>query len=288
VLADLAAGRLQDVALGDYLKELGSSEYFSNTYLVPLMAAIWSGPDTDTFRFPAATFATFFRNHGMLELSKRPQWQTVVGGSHAYVSAFRKSFRGKLLIGSPVRRVLKSAGGQTVVLEDGRFESFDRVIFATHADETLALIEEPTERERELLGAWRYSKNHTVLHTDTRILPPRRRLWAAWNYGRVGGREKSAPVAITYYMNRLQGLKTRADYFVTLNRTAEIDPARVLYETHYTHPIYTPESVATQSGIQSMNGEMGRYFCGAYLGYGFHEDGVKSALEACRPLGGTL
>jgi predicted NAD/FAD-binding protein len=163
--------------------------------------------------------------------------------------------------------------------------NFDRVIMATHADEALRLLEDPSDQEVQALGTWRYSRNTTVLHTDSRVLGPSRRLWAAWNYRRRTGSTPDSPVAITYYMNKLQRLQSEGDYFVTLNPDGQIDPSRVLYETVYTHPIYTPQSPESQRAITAINGSRGTYFCGAYMRYGFHEDAVVSALNVVADFG---
>jgi predicted NAD/FAD-binding protein len=224
----------------------------------------------------------------MLELSTRPQWQTVVGGSHAYIKAFRGAFKGELRLSSPATKLARDANGVTLMNGDGSKESFDKVVIATHADEALALLADPSEHERQALGSWGYSRNVTVLHTDSSVLAPSRRLWAAWNYRRRKGALSSSPVAITYYMNKLQRLKAARDYFVTLNCDEVINPESVLYQTVYTHPIYTPDSPRSQAMIKSRNGENHTYFCGAYMRHGFHEDAVQSALDVVSLFGLAL
>jgi predicted NAD/FAD-binding protein len=224
----------------------------------------------------------------MLELSTRPQWQTVVGGSHSYIRAFKSVFKGTIKLSTPATRISRTPSGVSLRLGDGSSQEFDKVVLATHADEALALLADPTEHEREALGSWNYSVNRTVLHTDSSVLAPAKRLWAAWNYRRRVGAASDSPVAITYYMNKLQRLKAARDYFVTLNCGELIDPDKILYQTVYTHPIYTPESPRSQALIRARNGENNTYFCGAYMRHGFHEDAVQSALDVVGTFGLSL
>ena len=291
-LSDLDLGVLDQIPLANYLEKLGMSPYFIDNYLLPLGGAIWSSPDHDMLNFPALTLGTFLRHHGMLELSKRPTWQTVVGGSHAYIKAFAKSFKGKIRLNSCINSISRAMRGAesecTVTFEDRTEESFDKVVLSCHADESLALLKDPSDVERDLLGSWKYHRNHAVLHSDVRLVPKNKKLWASWNYFRPEHASSNGPVPITYYMNRLQGLTTKRDYFVTLNRTEEIDPETIWYKTDYTHPAYTPESVASQAKLRDINGQRGTYYCGAYMGYGFHEDGVKSATEVTKHFGVEL
>jgi len=276
---DLRAGILGEMPLGEYLRRLGTGQYFLDNYLAPLIGSIWSAPDSNALEFPALSFLTFFNNHGMLELRTRPQWQTVVGGSHSYIRAFRSRFRGTLRLEQAAVRLRRSNSGVELCCAGA---------VATHADEALALLQDPSDDETAGLGTWRYSTNKTVLHTDTSVLGPAKRLWAAWNYRRRMAATSDSPVAITYYMNKLQRLQAEKDYFVTLNAGQEIDQSQVLYETVYTHPIYTPQSPQSQSLIRRMNGARNTFFCGAYMRYGFHEDAVQSALEVTTSLGMSL
>ena len=299
-LADLSNGTLGEQTLGDYVNSLGLSHFFVTHYLVPLAASIWSSPDANILAFPAITFLTFFRNHGMLELHKRPQWQTVIGGSHAYLRAFERSFRGTIRTDAAIERIERKDAADSVQRTDGavtlfisgKAQVFDSVILACHADEALKLLAKPSPVEQEALGSWRYHRNRTILHTDTSVMPPRRHLWASWNYILRDRSSQSlrediphAPVSITYSMNKLQGLRTREEYLVTLNPSQEPRPETVVYETLYTHPEYTSQSVASQNTIQSIQGQQNTYFCGAHLGYGFHEDGVVSALNVAKHWG---
>lgn len=287
-LRDLRDGTLGEVPLGEYLKKLGTSEFFFDHYLAPLIGSIWSAPDSNALEFPALSFLTFFNNHGMLELRTRPQWQTVVGGSHAYIQAFRRSFHGEMRLQASGYSISRSEQGVALHHQSGSVEEFDKVVIATHADEALALLRDPSEAERSALGSWCYSRNRTVLHTDPSVLAPNKRLWAAWNYRRRIGAHADSPVAITYYMNTLQRLHARRNYFVTLNCSDQIDPSKILYEVEYTHPIYTPASPRSQAAIRALNGDRHTYFCGAYMRYGFHEDAVQSALDVTHAFGLSL
>ena len=287
-LRDLRAGTLGEQPLGEYLKRLGTSEYFFDHYLAPLIGSIWSAPDSNALEFPALSFISFFNNHGMLELSKRPQWQTVVGGSHAYVKAFRNAFPGEVRLAAPARSLTRDGSGVTLALDGAAPERYDAVVIATHADEALKLLADPSEQEQAALGSWGYSTNRTVLHTDASVLGPKKRLWAAWNYRRRVSSSRTSPVAITYYMNKLQRLDAERDYFVTLNCGDQIDPKHVLYQVDYTHPIYTPASPVSQAQVRALNGTRNTYFCGAYMYHGFHEDAVRSALDVTAAMGLSL
>jgi uncharacterized protein len=287
-LSDLAGGRVDGVTLGAYLDRVGASRYFKDNYLLPLAAAVWSSPDVGMLEFPARTFLRFIKNHGMLDLHERPTWQTVVGGSHAYVRAFRAGFKGRVLVNAPVRSVQRAADHIIVQCDGQAAMKFDRVVMAAHADESLAMLESPSDIERSLLSAWKYHRNRTVLHTDATVMPANRRLWASWNYLRRSAAAADVPVPITYYMNRLQGLRSKRDYLVTLNADDAIDPALVIYAADYTHPAYTSRSIEAQRELRALNGMQGTYFCGSYLGHGFHEDAVKSAVEVAGQMGVTL
>jgi predicted NAD/FAD-binding protein len=285
--ADLKRGTLDDTPLRDYLQQLNASPYFLNNYLLPIAAAVWSSPDEGMLQFPASTFIRFFENHGLLDPGHAPTWQTVVGGSQAYVRAFRARYRGGIICNAPVHAVQRSADGVTVHPGSGAAMSFDHVVLATHADEALALLEDASETEKHLLSAWTYHRNPTQLHTDARLMPPNRRLWASWNYYRRASQSPTDPVPITYYMNRLQGLQGQ-DYFVSLNAGDSVDPAKVIYSANYTHPAYSPRSIAAQRALKALNGANRTSFCGSYMGYGFHEDAVASAAAIAERWGVTL
>jgi len=280
----LEQGLLKGLTLGEFLAAHRFNLHFVERYLIPICASVWSAPDIRMMEFPMETFARFFLNHGLLSIVNQPRWYTVQGGSHTYVKAFLKTFRGSVYPGAPVRAVRRSGGKVTIHTERDSKE-YDAVVLACHADEALRVLEDPSGEEKRLLSAWEYSRNRTILHTDTSFLPPLPKVWASWNYQRTEGLQAGSPVMLTYYMNRLQGLNSGRQYCVTLNPKREVVPGALIREMLYTHPVYTPESLATQALIAGMNGERSTYFCGSYLGYGFHEDAVRSATALGRLFG---
>jgi len=287
-LADLDGDRLDGLTLGQYLDRIDATDAFVTHYLVPLSASVWSSPDTDMLAFPARTFIRFFSNHCLLQLSRFPRWQTVVGGSHAYIKRFRERFAGTIHTHAPIDAVTRDAHGVTVRPRGGQPQRFDRVVLAAHADQSLAMLDDASDAERALLGAWRYRRNTATLHTDTSVLPPDRRVWASWNYFRRADAPPDRPVPITYWMNRLQGLDAQRDYLVSLNLTGDVAGGTLIRRIDYTHPCYTAEAVAAQPGLRALNGSNRTYFCGSYLGYGFHEDAASSAVDVAEAMGVTL
>lgn len=281
-LKDLNTGNLKGITLLDYCKKLGLSSYFHETYIIPLASAIWSASASDINQFPAISFLTFFNNHGMLELMKFPQWQTVVGGSHSYIKAFKQTFTGDVFLDSQVLKIKREQRQVIIKNAQGQDQKFDIVIMAAHADESLAMLENVTKEEKDALGSWRYSRSEACLHTDAGLLPESKNHWAAWNYCRGLDYGNDSSVQITYYMNKLQRIKSKIDYFVTLNCTKEIDPVKVIYKTDYSHPVYTEQSVRSQGLLRTINGRNRTYYCGSYLGYGFHEDAVSSAYDVAQ------
>ncbi len=261
-------------------------EVLGRHYAYPLASALWSTGIPAVQRFPAATFVDFFRRHRLFQLRGRLQWRSITGGSRNYVEAMLGRLDGRVHTGLPVRAVTRNNGYCLLHFADGASQEFDRVILATHADEALALLKEPTDPERELLGTWEYATNDTWVHSDATFLPSRPAARASWNYHVADCRNPSPVTTMTYNLNRLQRLDPATPWLVTLNPSRR--PARVHDRVTYTHPVYTAESVATQAVIQALNGRHGTYFCGAYLGFGFHEDGFRSAVEAVEPLGGRL
>lgn len=283
--ADLESGALADIALGTYLERVGVSPFFVDTYLIPIAASVWSSPDRDMLAFPALTFIRFFENHGLLDLSERPMWQTIVGGSHSYLRAFEHHFKGRVETGASVESVSRSETGVTLHIAGRAPQGFDRVVMATHADVTLALLADASDEERDALSSWTYHQNLVQLHTDAGVMPDDRRLWASWNYRRRADATAGDPVAITYSMNRLQGLPTDVDYLVTLNGGDHVDPSKVIHEVEFAHPGYSVESIRAQEQLRSLNGTRGTYYCGAHMRYGFHEDGVASAADVAASMG---
>jgi predicted NAD/FAD-binding protein len=271
-----------DLTLGEYLAARRYSRQFVDWHIVPMGAAVWSADPVAMLEFPARSFVRFFDNHGFLQLLDRPAWRVVAGGSHSYIAPLIRSYRDGIRLRTPVRAVRRHPD-HVVVSSAAGAERFDHVVLATHSDQALALLADPSEREREILGAIAYQRNEAVLHTDASVLPRRRRAWAAWNYhllDREGG-----PVAVTYAMNILQGFDAPEQLCVTLNRDDAIDPARVLRRITYHHPVFTPRSVAAQRRHAEISGLHRTHYCGAYWRHGFHEDGVWSGLAVGRAFG---
>jgi predicted NAD/FAD-binding protein len=271
-------------SLDDFLARGGYSRAFIDRFLVPLGASIWSAePETFT-RFPALAYARFMHNHGLLQLRDRPQWRTVTGGSHRYVEALTAPFADRIRLGDPVHKVVRRDDATVEVVSSGRgLERFDRVVLATHSDQALRLLADPSGPEREILGAIRYQPNVATLHTDERFLPRNPRARASWNYHLSPGEHRAA--TLTYWMNNLQSLRSRHQILVTLNRDDEVDPARRLGRYEYAHPVFDAAALAAQARRPEIQGVRSTYFAGAYWEYGFHEDGVRSALDVCRHLG---
>jgi predicted NAD/FAD-binding protein len=274
----LLQGHEDDLGLGAYLERERYSRRFIDHYIVPMGAAIWSTDPQTMLSFPARYFVDFFNNHGLLSVNERPQWHVIKGGSRSYIAPLTAPFAERILLRAPVRRVLRDEGGVDLVLDGGQRARFDAVVFACHSDQALAMLDQPTPAEREVLGAIPYQHNRAVLHTDESVLPRRRKAWAAWNY-HVPARAMDA-VSVTYHMNILQSLPARTQFLVTLNPSMPIDPAKVIREIDYQHPVYTPEGVAAQKRRSELMGQSRSFFCGAWWSYGFHEDGVKSGLVA--------
>ncbi|VXC95191.1 Amine oxidase, flavin-containing [Pseudomonas sp. 9AZ] len=274
-----------DMTLGDYLKDNGYSERFIQHYIVPMGAAIWSMSLNDMLGFPLQFFVRFFKNHGLLSVSDRPQWCVIEGGSSSYVAPLTESFKQHIRLNCAVTRVERDGDGVTVHSAAGS-ERFDKVVFACHSDQALALLAAPTSTEQAILGALPYADNDVVLHTDTRLLPKRPLAWASWNY-RLGG-PVDQPAAVTYDMNILQGIQSDTTFCVSLNQTAAIDPSKILARYTYAHPQYSLAGMAAQARWEELLGANHSYFCGAYWANGFHEDGVVSALRVAREFGEAL
>jgi predicted NAD/FAD-binding protein len=266
------------------VRDEGYSPGFRRHYLVPMTAALWSQAPAAALDFPAATLIRFFENHGMLGL-RRHRWRTVVGGSTAYVRAALERIGGRLHLGLPVRAVERGGGGVVLRTADGAARRFDAVVIATHAPDALALLADPTPDERRLLGSFQVTENDVVLHTDPGFLPGRSSSRASWNYQSGRCADGAAAPTMTYYLNRLQRLESGRDYCVTLNRTDEIAPERVIRRVRWAHPQVTRASVAAQPELPALNGPGATAFCGAWQGNGFHEDGLASGLRAAGALG---
>ncbi len=283
----LAAGELEcGISVGDFLNEHRMGKAFRSHYLVPMVAAIWSADPDSVFGFPAKFLIGFMRNHGLLQLRDRPQWKTIVGGSRTYVDRLVAPFRDRIRLNCPVESVTRHPDHVTLKPSGGEEERFDQVVFASHADQTLEMLADPTPVETETLGAFPYRTNEAVLHTDVSLLPKRQRAWASWNY-HLSERDDH-PATLTYDLSRLQRLGTPEPVLLTLNHTDAINPKSVIHTLQYAHPAYSGASIDAQQRFDAINGTCRTYFCGAYWGYGFHEDGVNSALAVANYFDQTL
>ena len=286
VRVDLREGRLEGLTLGAYLALKAFPTVLIERYVLPMGAAIWSTPPGQMLAFPAQTFARFFEQHGLLSLQDVPRWQYIHGGSHRYVERLVASLQGQVAGGCEVVAVTRHDDRVGVTTTTGESHRFDGVVVATHADEALRLLADPSEDELRLLGAWRYQKNEAVLHTDTSVMPPDLASWASWNYTREATANASDALCVTYHLNRLQHhLHTVNPYFLTLNRQKDIASEHVLGEFTFTHPTYTFDSLASQAQLKCLNGARRTFFCGSYFGYGFHEDAVQSGVAVAQLLG---
>ncbi|WP_330946002.1 FAD-dependent oxidoreductase [Thermomonas sp. LB-4] len=268
--------------IGDWLDDNGYGEAFRDDHLVPMASALWSSPPEQILAFPARYLVQFMANHQMLQVSGRPEWRVVRGGSSTYVSALRARWQVQERLRCPVWSVTRDAHGVIVDSVVGS-ERFDRIVLACHSDQALALLGDASDAERDVLGAIAYQPNDVVLHTDASLLPRHRKAWAAWNAFVPG--TPGAPCTVSYCMNLLQGLRSPEPFVVTLNRSEAIDPAKVLRRLHYQHPVYNAVSVAAQRRKDRIQGRNHTWFAGAYWGWGFHEDGMRSAVDVAAGLG---
>ena len=270
------------LTLSEYLRREAYSKYFIDHYIIPMGAAIWSSRPVDMLQFPARFFVEFFANHGFLSVNNRPTWRVIRGGSREYVKRLTAPFAAALRLNTPVASLQRQQQRVVVRLKSGAVECFDQVFIACHSDQALKLLSDPSHEEREILGAIPYQANEALLHTDDSLMPRRRLAWAAWNYHLPI--EARGRVTVTYNMNILQSLNAPAQFLLTLNRSNEVDPRKVLGRYVYHHPVYTADAVTAQGRRREINGVRRTYYCGAYWGYGFHEDGVNSALVSVEEL----
>jgi predicted NAD/FAD-binding protein len=275
-----------DLGLGAYLDGLGCGRAFRDDHLYPMAAAIWSTPVNDIAAYPAAAFIRFCENHGLLKLGRRPTWRTVAGGSREYVARLTRFYADRIVANCPVRTIRRDAHGVEIESERGR-ERFDQVVIATPANRALAMLADPTAQETALLGAFAYRRNVAVLHSDPAVMPKRRRVWSSWNYASNRRGDGNAPaLSVTYWMNRLQGLPDVPPLFVTLNPLRTPMASLVYNREIYHHPVFDGEALAAQAALWSLQGRQRSWFCGAYFGAGFHEDGLQSGLAVAEQLGG--
>jgi predicted NAD/FAD-binding protein len=271
------------LSLREWLEALPLSRPFVERLIVPQVSAVWSADPRRLWSFPARFLVQFLANHGMLGLRDRPRWRTVAGGSARYVDALIAPFAHRIRLRTPVRAISRAEDHVLVVVAGAEPMRFDHVALATHSDQALSMLTDPSGAEQKILSAIPYQPNEAVLHTDARLLPRRRRAWASWNYHLV--EEPLGLPTVTYHMNRLQSLSAEREFCLTLNRTASIRPETIVKRIQYAHPVYTPEGVQAQSRVGEISGQRRTHFCGAYWGWGFHEDGVNSALRLTAAFG---
>ena len=282
----LLAGAGEGPSLGHWLEAQRFSQPFIDRLIVPQASAVWSADPHQMWSFPARFMAEFFANHGMLGFRDRPHWRTVRGGSARYVEALIGGLAGRVRLATPVAAISRAADGVRVTPRGGDPERFDEIVIATHSDQALAMLADATDREHEILGAIPYQRNVAVLHTDTRMLPRRRRAWASWNFHLAV--PSSDRTTVTYHMNRLQSLRAEREFCVTLNRAEAIDPASVIRQIDYAHPVFTGAGVRAQRRVAEISGRNRTHYAGAYWGWGFHEDGVNSACRVAEHFGVAL
>jgi predicted NAD/FAD-binding protein len=273
------------ISLDDYLTRNGYGRAFRDDHLYPMAAAIWSTPAMEVGRYPAANFVKFCCNHGLLELWDRPIWRTVTGGSREYVKRITSRFSDRIRLSTPVAQIHRMQGGVEIVDAHGGSHGFDDVVVATHADQALRMLADPSDDERRVLGAFTYCRNEAVLHRDARLMPKRRAAWSSWNY-LADTREGPAQPSITYWMNRLQPLGKAPPTFVTLNPRRQPSEDTVIRREIYEHPVFDMDTERAQQEIWSLQGVRNTWFCGAHFGSGFHEDGLQSGLAVAEDLGG--
>ena len=281
---ELSATRDEMISLGEYLERRGYGDAFQRDHLLPQAAAIWSASLSEIHHYPACAFVRFFENHGLLQLKGRPKWRTVEGGSQAYVAKLTAPYADNVRLNAGAVSIRRDAGRVWVRDAQGHAVCFDDVVIAAHADEALAILEDRNPEEQRLLGAFRYAKNRAVLHTDSSLMPKRRKLWASWNY--VGDNPDGGCV-VSYWMNKLQRLECREQLFLTLNPTTMPRPETILYETEYDHPLFNAAAIRAQGELWSLQGAHNTWFAGAYFGAGFHEDGLQAGLAVAEQLGGV-
>ncbi len=269
--------------LGDLLDKEGFSVFFRRHYILAMGAAIWSSSLDEMSAFPVRFFVQFFYNHGLLDINNRPQWYVIPGGSREYIAPLTAPYKDRIQLNADIAKVERDEQGVDIVMANGERKRFDKVVFACHSDQALALLANPTQKEQSILGAMPYTANSVVLHTDSSLLPKRKAAWASWNYLLSDDDNKKA--SLTYSMNILQGIDAKTQFCVTLNNDAMIDQDKILASFNYHHPVFNRESIQAQQRRDELLGDQHSYFCGAYWYNGFHEDGVRSAVDVAKALG---
>jgi predicted NAD/FAD-binding protein len=277
----------EDLTIAQFLKAEGYSDFFLERHLLPMAGAIWSAAPGDMRDYPAKAFLQFFNNHGLLKITNRPLWRTVKGGSREYVSRLIRSGTFETRLRTPVAAIRRHADGVTIRAVNGEEQGYDDVVIAAHADQALSMLADASGEERRLLSSFRYSRNRAILHRDPGLMPRRRRLWSSWNYLSELPPYSATTSAVTYWMNKLQPLPVEAPLFVSLNPLDEPRMEKVLAEFDYAHPIFDPAAMAAQKELWKIQGTRRTWFCGAYWGSGFHEDGIQAGLAAAEALGGV-
>lgn len=286
-VVELANPAFGDLSLSEYVQARGYGNDFLDWYLSPMAAAVWSSPPERIKEFPARTLMRFWHNHGFLGLDTQHPWRTVSGGSRRYVEKLSAPFESKIHRGAPVKHISRSANGVTLSFEDGTAQEFDRVISAAHGDQAYKMLSDPTDMESELLSQFRYQENEAVLHTDPQFMPRTRRCWASWNYRIDRGGDQQNRYSTHYWMNELQGVSEREQYFVSINPSTDIAEKFIKKRLVYEHPLFDLAAVSAQQRLPQLHRagrDTGRYFCGAWQRYGFHEDGIWSAVNVCEEI----
>ena len=269
--------------LGEFLKFKKMSNYFINFHIIPMVSAIWSMPPDLIDKIPMSLFLNFFRNHGLFKIKKRPQWYTVTGRSKTYVNKILKTINGEYFKNYEIKKVLRNEKGVRLYYGSlNEYFDYDQVVFAVHADNILKLIKNPTENEKKIFQNFKYKKNIAYLHNDDRLMPKRKNVWSSWNS--ILYKDELSKNCVTYWLNKLQNLKTQKDYFLTLNPIIDIDSKKIIKKIEFTHPFYDIKTIEAQKFLSELQGINNSWFCGSYFGYGFHEDGLKSAITIANRL----
>lgn len=282
----LDADNCAQTSLGEYLRFYNYSDDFVENHLLPMGAAIWSASADEMRAYPVQAFVRFFVSHGLLSLKDRPQWRTVTGGSRRYVERLAQAISGDIRLNTRVESIKRITDGVMVTDCKGHTERFTDVVIAAHADQALAMLDDPSFEEQKLLGAFRYTANSAVLHSDTSLMPRRRRIWSSWNYTGDHNSAEKQPLCVTYWMNKLQSIDEKYPLFVTLNPTKPIADEKIIKVIDYEHPLFDLRALEAQRALHVLQGKRNTWFCGAYFGYGFHEDGLQAGLAVAEGLAG--
>ena len=273
----------ENLKLDDFLKSEGMSEYFINYHIVPMVSAIWSMPPYEAKQMPLTFFLKFFQNHGLFNLKKRPQWYTIKNRSRTYVNKILKTISGEYYKNYPINKISRHPNGVQVFYGGkNEFFDYDKVVIATHADEALSLISEPTKDEKDILSNFKYKKNYAIIHTDETVMPNNKKAWSSWNSS--VNKDNNSQTSITYWLNLLQNLNTKKNFFLSLNPFYKIEKNKIIKEINFTHPYYDKAALDNQKRLKYIQNKNNTLYCGSYFGYGFHEDGIKSSIEMLKNL----